>query len=115
MNEMNFVQTKRSRPRQWLRDFTRQRRRDQGTALAKVRTGFEGCAPFSKVRILENPDDSFEDAQPFSKVPTFGEHLRLDGSGFGFPQARMALGGRLFPDTNSIGVHASSDWLHRLN
>jgi hypothetical protein len=54
-----------------LRDFTRQRHRVQGCALAKVRTFVRRCALFSKVRILENPDDFFEDAHPFSKVRNF--------------------------------------------
>jgi len=36
-----------------------------------VRTPFEDAHGFSKVRILENPDDFFEDAHPFSKVRNF--------------------------------------------
>jgi hypothetical protein len=54
-----------------LRDFTRQRRPVQGSALAKVRTCVRRCAPFSKVRILEKPDVFFEDAQLFSKMRNF--------------------------------------------
>jgi hypothetical protein len=42
-----------------------------------VRTPFEDAHRFSKVRILENPDDFFEDAHPFPrcarKVRTFAE------------------------------------------
>ena len=59
--------------------------RENGTAPAsggrgpasKVRTSFEDAHHFSKVRILENPEDSFEDAHPFPrcarKVRTFAE------------------------------------------
>jgi hypothetical protein len=36
-----------------------------------VRTMVEDAHQKRKVRILENPDDSFEDAQPFSKVRNF--------------------------------------------
>jgi hypothetical protein len=67
MNEKKLVQTKRTRPKQWLRAFIPQRHRVQGRALAKVRTGFEGAHCFRKVRILENPDDSFEDAHVFPR------------------------------------------------
>ena len=50
--------------------------RENGTgcraeALPKVRTCVRRCARFSKVRILENPDVFFEDAQLFSKVRNF--------------------------------------------
>src|ERR1700722_11133096 len=34
---------------------------------SKVRTGFEDAHRFSKVRILENPGDSFEDAHLFPR------------------------------------------------
>jgi hypothetical protein len=71
---------------QWLRASIRQRHRVQGQGPAKVRTSFEDAHPSSNVRILENPDDSFEDAQPFPrcarKVSTFAKPradvLRLD-------------------------------------
>ncbi len=39
-------------------------------ALPKVRTLFEGAQPFRKLRILENPEDSFEDPHPVSKMRT---------------------------------------------
>ena len=39
----------------------------RAAALPKVRTLFEGAHLFRKVRILENPDDSFEDAHLFPR------------------------------------------------
>jgi hypothetical protein len=44
-------------------------------ALRKVRTPFEDAHAFSKVRILENPDDFFEDAQPFPRCAQKTVHL----------------------------------------
>jgi hypothetical protein len=41
-----------------------------------MRTLFEDAHPFSKVRILENLDDSFEDAHPFPRCARETEHLR---------------------------------------
>ena len=43
---------------------------------SKVRTGFEDAHPFSTVRILENPDDSFEGAHPFPRCAPKTAHLR---------------------------------------
>jgi hypothetical protein len=43
---------------------------------SKMRTPFEDAHPFSKVRILENLDDSFEDAHPFPRCARETEHLR---------------------------------------
>jgi hypothetical protein len=43
---------------------------------SKVRTAPEGAQPFAKVRILENPDDSFEDAHPFPRCAPKSAHLR---------------------------------------
>jgi hypothetical protein len=43
---------------------------------SKVRTAPEGAQPFAKVRILENPDDSFEDAHPFTRCAPETAHLR---------------------------------------
>jgi hypothetical protein len=43
---------------------------------SKVRTGFEDAHPCSKVRILENPDDSFEGAHPFPRCAPKTAHLR---------------------------------------
>jgi hypothetical protein len=48
----------------------------RATALPKVRTGFEDAHPFREVRILENPDDFFEDAQPFPRCAPKTAHLR---------------------------------------
>jgi hypothetical protein len=46
---------------------------------SKVRTWFEGAQGFSKVRILENLGDFFEDAHPFPrcarKVRIFGKRI----------------------------------------
>jgi hypothetical protein len=64
-----------------LHDFTRERHRTRervpegwGSA-SKMRTLFEDAHPFRKVSILENPEDSFEDAHLFArcarKVRTF--------------------------------------------
>jgi hypothetical protein len=55
--------------------------RENGTgcraaALPKVRTWFEDAHRFRKVRILENPDDSFEDAHPFPRCALKTAHLR---------------------------------------
>jgi hypothetical protein len=43
---------------------------------SKVRTLFEGAQPFSKVRILENPEDFFEGAQPLPRCAPKCAHLR---------------------------------------
>jgi hypothetical protein len=43
---------------------------------SKVRTWFEGAHCFSKVRILENLGDFFEDAHPFPRCARKSEHLR---------------------------------------
>src|SRR5580700_7705262 len=55
--------------------------RENGTgcrakALPKMRTGFEGAHGFREVRILENPEDSFEDAHPFPRCAPETAHLR---------------------------------------
>ena len=58
--------TKRSKPKPAVRDFTRERHRVQGRCpcskvshlLSKIRTVFKSA------QILENPEDSFEDAPP---------------------------------------------------
>jgi len=52
----------------------------QGRGPSKMRTLFEGAQPFRKVRILENPDDSFEDAHPFPRCAPKTEHLRITTS-----------------------------------
>ena len=45
-------------------------------ALPKVLTPFEGAHLFRKVSILENPDDSFEDAHPFPRCsPDLAKNL----------------------------------------
>jgi hypothetical protein len=56
--------------------------RENGTgcrakALPKMRTGFEGAHGFREVRILENPEDSFEDAHPFPRCAPETAHLRV--------------------------------------
>jgi hypothetical protein len=64
---------------QWQHDFTHQRHRVQGEPWgpgSKVRTSFEDAHWFSKVRILENPDDSFEGAHPFPRCALKTAHLR---------------------------------------
>jgi len=43
---------------------------------SKVRTSFEDAHPFRKVRILENLDDSFEDAHRFPRCAPKTAHLR---------------------------------------
>ena len=43
---------------------------------SKVRTLFEGAHPFRKVSILENPEDSFEDAHLFRRCAPKTAHLR---------------------------------------
>jgi hypothetical protein len=52
----------------------------RATALpcSKVRKLFEGAQGFRKVRILENPEDSFEDAHPFSRCARKTAHLRAE-------------------------------------
>ncbi len=55
---------------------------------------------FSKVRILENAGDSFEDAHPFARCARKTEHLRKEtGSVTGFGRfACLVLHSRTFPD-----------------
>jgi hypothetical protein len=43
---------------------------------SKVRTGFEDAQLFRKVRILENPEDFFEDAHPFPRCAPKTEDLQ---------------------------------------
>ena len=43
---------------------------------SKMRTPFEGAHGFGEVRILENPGDLFEDAQPFARCAPETPHLR---------------------------------------
>jgi hypothetical protein len=50
----------------------------RAAALPKVRTLFEGAQAFRKVRILENPGDSFEDAHPFPRCAPKTAQLRKE-------------------------------------
>src|SRR5580658_8466944 len=76
MQETNFVHTQRTRPKRVAARLGRSTAPGAGRALPKVRTGFEDAHCFSKVRILENPDDSFEDAQAFTRCARKTAHLR---------------------------------------
>ncbi len=100
MNQTNLPKHSERGRSKWLHDFTRQRHRVQGGALPKVRTGFEDAHRFSKVRILENPGDLFEDAHPFPrcarKVRTFAERRAAVLQSVGGIRFR----GSLFPKGN---------------
>jgi hypothetical protein len=99
MNDMNFVHTERTRPQQVAARIDASTAPGAGRALprpkpmgarlyastapgpgrrpgSKVRTPLRRCAPFSKVRILENPDVFFEDAQAFTRCAHKTAHLR---------------------------------------
>jgi hypothetical protein len=69
------------RVRALMRHWRRTRERvPEGHGPSKVRTLFEDAHHFVKVRILENPEDSFEDAQLIPrcarKVRTYGGQVR---------------------------------------
>ena len=61
-------------------------------ALPKVRTLFEDAHLFRKVRILENADDSFEDAHPFPRCAPAQPRREPDSGGELFLRPRGALG-----------------------
>ena len=75
--------------------------RENGTgcrakALPKVRNLFEDAHWFRKVSILENLDDSFEDAHPFPRCAPKSAHLRrgtkiVCQTGLRAPPARRCL------------------------
>jgi hypothetical protein len=77
MNEMNFTQAERTRPKQVAARLYASTAPGPGPCPgSKVRTCFEDAHRFSKVRILENPDDFFEDAQAFPRCARKTAHLR---------------------------------------
>ena len=63
----------------WLRDFTLQRHRVQGEPCFEGAQPLRRCSRFSKVSILENPEDFFEDAHPFPRCAPKTAHLRRRG------------------------------------
>src|SRR5580698_3464016 len=80
MNGMNFTHTERTRPQQVDPRLYASTAPGPGRRPgSKVRTPFEGAHRSSKVRILENPDDSFEGAQAFPRCARKTAHLRRIG------------------------------------
>jgi hypothetical protein len=63
-------------------------------ALPKVRTLFEDAHRFRKVRILENPDVSFEEAHPFPRCAPKTAHLRRWAFDFGERSPTSTAGAR---------------------
>ena len=75
-----------------LHDFTRQRHWVQGRGPAsKVRTLFEDAQAFRKVRILEKPEDFFEDAHLFPRCAPKTAHLRRGRDRSPVPAGSQAL------------------------
>jgi hypothetical protein len=93
----------------------RGRRRGRRSLASKVRTAFEGAHQSRKVRILENPEDSFEGAHLFPRCATFGAHLRTAGLGHGVSAMQIVAGGATSRETGLVGRDPSSDWPDGLN
>jgi hypothetical protein len=75
----------------------------QGTP-SKVRTLFEGAQHVGEVRILENPEDSFEDAHPFPRCARETAHLVAVAAGQTGPKGEIVDSKHFFKNFGANGI-----------